>query len=162
MVRLSGFTQASELTRSTCVLQLLRPRSDSVPLEFTLTKTLVCWRGLSKTWDTAAAGFQSRAKASVSRVLEPEMSLLSGLQNAFSHWFVLSMFVLCYSLIDNLENAHKLQNILLYTVLSKSVMEKWFFFFLLSLKIFFVAWMKDRHTVFNTINMCNHIYNRIG
>lgn len=31
-------------------------------------------------WNTTAAGFQFRAKASVSRELEPEMSLLSGLQ----------------------------------------------------------------------------------
>lgn len=103
-------------------------------IEFTLTKTLVdvdrenlAWPQTTE-WNTTATGFQFGTKASVSRALEPEMSLLSGLQmHSVIDLFLSACFIdVCLVLQSdrNFGNAHRLQNILLYTVLSKLVMEK--------------------------------------
>lgn len=116
------------------------PCSDPVMLESTLTKTPVgvdrenlAWPRTTE-WDTTAAGFQLGTKASVSpRVLEPEMSLLSGLRmHPVIDLFLSACFIdVCLVLQSdrNFGNAHRLQNILLYTVLCKLVMKKCFLFF---------------------------------
>lgn len=137
MVRLFGLTQVSELTLSTRVLQLTRPHWDSVTQESTLTKTPVDvdWgktsprhRWLSGTPRQQGFSLGLRPACPVSWNLRcpfsPVCKCIQSLICSFQP--VLLMFVLCYSLIKNMEKLHMLQNILLYTVLSKLVMKKWF------------------------------------
>lgn len=135
MVRLFGLTQVHP-----SVLQLLRPHSDSLMLESTLTKMAVDVDGEKTSlgfschrltvWNTTAAGFQFRTKASVCPVCWNLRCPFSPAANAtlicsFQSVFLL-MFVLCYSLTEDF--GKWLQHIASCCIASWL----WKFFFLLS------------------------------